>query len=66
MSEALSRQWIVTAVKPCGQIASDNRRKPDSPPILYTMTSADDASFAVAPRSWTGEEHFTFTGQWAT
>jgi hypothetical protein len=58
MSEALYQQLIDTAVKQFGQIASDNRQKTDSPATIYAMTSADDASLAVAPRSWTGEEAF--------
>jgi hypothetical protein len=58
MSEILYQQLIDTAVKQFGQIASDNRQKTDSPATIYTMTSADDASLAVAPRSWTEEEAF--------
>jgi hypothetical protein len=58
MSEALFRQLIDTAAKQFGQMASDNRQKTDTPATLYTMTSADDARLAVAPRSWTGEDPF--------
>jgi hypothetical protein len=59
MSEALYRQLIDTAGNQFGQIASDNRQKPDSPATLYTMTSADDASLAVARGVGQEKRHFT-------
>jgi hypothetical protein len=58
MSEALYRRLINTAAKPFGQIVSDNRQTTDRPATIYSITSVDDASLAVAPRSSTGKQTF--------
>ena len=39
MREALYRQLIDTAGNQFGQMASDNRQKPDSPATIYTMVN---------------------------